>query len=481
MTTPKQKLCKMLVYGCQMNVSDGERMAGELATIGYRQTDDMAAADLILINTCCVRETAEDHVYGKIGEIKRLKAQKPELIFGITGCMAQKEAGRLIARAPHIDFVLGTNKIHELTRVVQDIEQHRGHVVDTALGSAAHTYGEGRENAAITAERGQVLTGQGRKLSETEEFTAAYGQLDDLAGGPVARGGQLSAWVPIMYGCNNFCSYCIVPYVRGRERSRQPEDVVREVAAAVAKGYKEVTLLGQNVNSYGKDHGRADFADLLKMVDAVPGIERVRFMTSHPKDLSDKVIAAIRDGVHLCEHIHLPVQYGSDHILKAMNRVYTVAQYRDLVQRIRAALPQAALTTDLIVGFPGETADDFQQMLAFLQEIRYDSAYTFIYSPRSGTPAAGMPDQVPDDVKHQRLEQLMAVQNKISAEINAALQGTVQEIMVEGPSKNDAAMWSGRTRTNKLVLFPHADEQAGDMVQIKIKQPQTWLLKGVRV
>ncbi len=480
MTTKKQKLCKLLVYGCQMNVSDGERMAGELATIGYAQTDDMAAADLILINTCCVRETAEDKVYGKIGEIKHLKEQKPELILGITGCMAQKEAGRLIARAPHIDFVLGTNKIHELTRVVQDIEKRRGHVVDTALGAAAHRYGAAKDNAAVRAERGQVLAGQGSRLSEADEFTVAYGALDDLAGGPVARQGQLSAWVPIMYGCNNFCSYCIVPYVRGRERSRQPEDVVREVAAAVAQGYKEVTLLGQNVNSYGKDHGRADFADLLQMVDAVPGIRRVRFMTSHPKDLSDKVIAAIRDGEHLCEHIHLPVQYGSDHILKAMNRVYTVAQYRALVQRIRTALPEVALTTDLIVGFPGETEADFQQMLAFLQEMRYDSAYTFIYSPRSGTPAADMPDQVPADVKHARLEQLMAVQNKISAEINAQLLGTVQEIMVEGPSKNDAAIWSGRTRTNKLVLFPHADEQPGDFVHIRITQPQTWVLKGER-
>ena len=482
MTTNKpQKLCKLLVYGCQMNVSDAERMAGELARIGYVQTDDMAEADLILINTCCVRETAEDHVYGKIGEIKHLKQKKPQLIFGITGCMAQKEAGRLIERAPHIDFVLGTNKIHELTRVVQDIEQQRGHVVDTALGVAAHTYGEARDNAAVAAERGQVLAGKGRKLSEAEEFTASYGQLDDLAGGPVARGGKLSAWVPIMYGCNNFCSYCIVPYVRGRERSRQPEDVVREVEEAVAQGYKEVTLLGQNVNSYGKDHGRADFADLLRMVDAVPGIRRVRFMTSHPKDLSDKLIAAIRDGEHLCEHIHLPVQYGSDKILKAMNRVYTVAGYKDLVRRIRAQLPHVALTTDLIVGFPGETDEDFRQMLAFLREIRYDSAYTFIYSPRSGTPAATMEHQVDEKIKHERLEALMAVQNKISAEINAQLRDTVQEIMVEGPSKNDAAIWSGRTRTNKLVLFPHHDEQPGDFVQIRITQPQTWVLKGERV
>ena len=428
------------VYGCQMNISDAERMEGQLRTIGYERTEEMDTADLILLNTCCVRETAEDKVYGKIGEIKHLKRQNPELIFGITGCMAQKESDKLIKRAPHIDFVLGTNKVHELTQVVQEIQREHGHVVDTQLG-------------------------------ETE-------LPDDV---PVARSGALSAWVPIMYGCNNFCTYCIVPYVRGRERSRLPEDVVKEVEQAVAQGYKEVTLLGQNVNSYGKDHQQADFADLLKMVDAVPGIRRVRFMTSHPKDLSDKVIAAIRDGEHLCEHIHLPVQYGSDRILKAMNRVYTVESYRDLVRRIREALPDAALTTDLIVGFPGETDEDFQAMLAFLKEIRYDSAYTFIYSKRSGTPAAAMENQVDEAVKKERLNQLMAVQNTISLEINQSLQNKVMEVMVEGPSKHDAAVWNGRTRTNKIVLFPHNGEQAGDFIQVKITQPQTWVLKGERV
>ena len=423
-----------------MNISDAERMEGQLRTIGYERTDAMGETDLILLNTCCVRETAEDKVYGKIGEIKHLKSQNPELILGITGCMAQKESDKLIKRAPHIDFVLGTNKVHELTQVVQEIQRERGHIVDTQLG-------------------------------ETE-------LPDDV---PVMRGGALSAWVPIMYGCNNFCTYCIVPYVRGRERSRLPEDVVKEVEQAVAQGYKEVTLLGQNVNSYGKDHQQADFADLLKMVDAVPGIRRVRFMTSHPKDLSDKVIAAIRDGEHLCEHIHLPVQYGSNRILKAMNRVYTIESYRDLVYRIHEALPEAALTTDLIVGFPGETDDDFQELLAFLKEIRYDSAYTFIYSKRSGTPAATMENQVDELVKKERLNQLMAVQNTISLEINQVLQGKVLEVMVEGPSKHDAAVWNGRTRTNKIVLFPHGEEQAGDFIQVKITQPQTWVLKGERV
>ena len=428
------------VYGCQMNISDAERMEGQLKTIGYERVEEMEDADLILLNTCCVRETAEDKVYGKIGEIKHIKRANPDLIFGITGCMAQKESDGLIKRAPHIDFVLGTNKVHELTHVVQEIERERGHIVDTQLG-------------------------------ETE-------LPDDV---PVARGGKFSAWVPIMYGCNNFCTYCIVPYVRGRERSRLPEDVVAEVREAVAQGYKEVTLLGQNVNSYGKDHKQADFADLLKMVDEVPGIERVRFMTSHPKDLSDKVIATIRDGAHICEHIHLPVQYGSNKLLKAMNRVYTVESYKDLVRRIRQEIPDASLTTDLIVGFPGETDEDFAEMLAFLREIRYDSAYTFIYSKRSGTPAATMENQVDDKVKHQRLEQLMALQNEISLEINQGLQDKVLEVMVEGPSKNDAGIWNGRTRTNKIVLFAHGDEQEGDFINVKITQPQTWVLKGERV
>lgn len=431
---------KFLVYGCQMNVSDAERMAGQLASIGYEPTEAMGEADLILINTCCVRESAEDRVYGKIGEIKHLKEQNPALIFGITGCMAQKEGEALIRRAPHIDFVLGTNKVHELTHVVQEIEAERGHVVDV-------------------------------QFAETE--------LPE--GMPVARQNKFSVWVPIMYGCNNFCTYCIVPYVRGRERSRRPEEVVAEVREAVRQGAKEVTLLGQNVNSYGKDHKRADFADLLKMVDEVPGIERVRFMTSHPKDLSDKLIETIRAGKHICEHIHLPVQHGSNRILRAMHRIYTVADYRALVARIRAALPTVSLTTDLIVGFPGETEEDFSELLAFLREIRYDSAYTFLYSKRSGTPAATMDGQVPEKVKHERLERLMAVQDAISREKNEALLGTEAEVLVEGPSKHDVAVWNGRTRTNKLVLFPHGEEQPGDLVRVKITQPQTWVLKGERL
>ncbi len=428
---------KILVYGCQMNIADAERMEGQLQGAGYMRTEETADADIILINTCCVRETAEDKVYGKIGEIKKIKEKNPKLIFGIAGCMAQKEGDNLMRRAPHIDFVLGTGKVQELTRIIAEIAAEHTSVVDVALSDS-----EIAENL------------------------------------PVARGGKFSAWVPIMYGCNNYCTYCIVPYVRGRERSRSPEEVVAEVQRAVAEGYREVTLLGQNVNSYGKDHKAADFADLLRMVDEVEGIRRVRFMTSHPKDIGDKLIDTIKNGTHICEHIHLPVQYGSSRILKAMNRGYTVERYRERALRVRESLPEASLTTDLIVGFPGETDEDFAEMLSFLREMRYDSAYTFLYSKRSGTPAATMAEQVPDDVKHARLNALMEAQNTISREINERLLGRTLEVMVEGASKNDPAVWSGRTRTNKIVLFPHGAEQEGDFVQVCVTQPQTWVLKG---
>ena len=437
--TSNTKYLKMLTYGCQMNFSDAERMEGELSKLGYVSTEDMAKADLIMINTCCVRETAEDKVYGKIGEIKALKREKPDLILGITGCMAQKEGERLIKRAPHIDFVLGTNKIHEVVATVKKLEESQvKHVVDTEINEAEMP--------------------------------------EDIS---IHRKTPLSAWVPIMYGCNNFCTYCIVPYVRGRERSRLPEEIIDEVREAVKQGYREVTLLGQNVNSYGKDHQKATFAELLSMVDGVDGIERIRYMTSHPKDLSDEVIDVIKNSQHICNHFHLPVQYGSNKILKAMNRVYTVESYKDLVRKIRAAVPDASITTDLIVGFPGETEEDFQELLQFLEDIRYDQAYTFIYSKRSGTPAAEMKNQVNDDVKHERLNRLMELQNKISLEKNVALKDRTVQVMVDGPSANDDKVWSGRTTTNKLVLWPYqGSEQPGDFVNVRICQPQTWVLKG---
>ncbi len=439
------KKMKILTYGCQMNVADSERMAGQLQTIGYEYVDDFDAADLILINTCCVRESAEDRVYGKIGELKHLKRQNPKLIIGITGCMAQKEGESLIRRAPHIDFVLGTGRTSELIRVVQSLEEVPSHIVDTS----------------------DVNGSEGESFSQYPAFSPAQN--------------VFAEFVPIMYGCNNFCTYCIVPYVRGRERSRLPEDIINEIKAAVKSGIVEVTLLGQNVNSYGKDHKLANFAELLTEVDKIEGLRRLRFMTSHPKDLSDELIAAIRTGKHICEHIHLPVQYGSDPILKKMNRVYTVDQYRRLVQRIRQNIPNVSLTTDLIVGFPGETDDTFNETLDFIREIKFDAAYTFIYSKRSGTPAAEFDNQVDDAIKHERLKKLMDVQNEISLAINEQLDSQVFEVLVEGASKTDETIYTGRTRTNKLVLFKHSEEQPGDFINVKVTQPQTWLLKGERV
>jgi len=428
------KKLKLITYGCQMNVADSERMAGLLKAIGYNLTADLDAADLILINTCCVRGTAEDKVFGQIGRFKTLKRQKPSLILGVTGCMAQKEGAELIKRAPHVDFILGTGQSSEVAHVVQSLELERKHFVDVSNVS------------------GNI---------PSEVFPL--------------RGGQVSTFVPIMYGCNNFCTYCIVPYVRGRERSRKPDEIIAEVNQAVAEGFKEITLLGQNVNSYS---GGMTFAQLLAAVDKINGVERLRFMTSHPKDLSDELIAAIANGKHICEHIHLPVQYGADKILRRMNRVYTVEGYLKLVERIRAAIPNVSLTTDLIVGFPGETDDDFQETLDFIRAVKFDAAFTFIYSKRSGTPAATFDNQIDDETKHRRLEELMKVQNAISLKKNLALVDSVVEVLVEGASKTDDKIFTGRTRSNKLILFEHGNEHAGDLINVKITQAQTWLLKG---
>lgn len=434
----KQKYFTILTYGCQMNTNDSERLAGQLNSVGYRKIDDMEQADLILLNTCCVRESAENKIYGKIGEIKRLKTQNPDLIVGVTGCMAQKDGDALLKKAPHVDFVMGTNKTHDILQVIEEVQKSNGKVV---------------------------------AMADSEQ--------DLPSEVPTERNGTISAWVPIMYGCNNFCTYCIVPYVRGRERSRALVDVVKEVEEVVSKGFKEVTLLGQNVNSYGKDTKTADFADLLAAVDQVEGIERVRYMTSHPRDLSDKAIEVIKNSKHICEQFHLPVQYGSDKLLKAMNRGYTTDYYRELVKKIRTSVPGAAITTDLIVGFPGETEADFEEMLAFLKEIRYDAAYTFLYSKRSGTPAATMENQVPEEVKKARLQKLMDVQNEISLEINKKLENEIVEVMVEGESRTDENVLSGRTRTNKIVLWEkRGDEKVGQLVHVKITHAQTWVLKG---
>lgn len=425
---------KILPYGCQMNFSDGERFSGQLERLGYSSVEDIHDADIIILNTCCVREAAEKKIYGKIGELKSIKQHKPHLIIGITGCMAQKNGDEIFRKAPHVDFVLGTNRMSDLPNVLEEIMTSRGHVL---------------------------------KLSGDYDMPPAVAP---------AQSDSLFAYVPIMYGCNNFCTYCIVPYVRGRERSRSPQEIVQEITTMVSQGVKEVTLLGQNVNSY--NYEGADFADLLAMIDAIEGIERVRYMTSHPRDITDKVITTIKNSKHICDHFHLPVQYGNNKILQAMNRGYTIEHYRQLIAQIREQFPQASFTTDLIVGFPGETAEDFQELLEFIKEIRYDAAYTFVYSIRSGTPAATMENQVEQDVKKARLQELMQIQNEISLELNKSYEGKCVQVLVEGPSKTDPEVFTGHTTTNKIVLWKHAHEQIGDLVNVRITQAQTWVLKG---
>ena len=427
-----------ITYGCQMNENDSERLAGQLRSLGYESTDYKEQADLILINTCCVRESAEKKIYGKIGEMKRLKQENPNLIIGIAGCMAQKDKDKLFKKAPHIDLVMGTHNTHQLTELLRELE------------------------------------------SSQQKVLAVWDQAERLVPDvPTIRKSTISAWVPIMYGCNNFCTYCIVPYVRGRERSRPVEDIVNDIKQLGADGFKEITLLGQNVNSYGKDSGDTDFAGLLQEIDNIDTIERIRYMTSHPRDMSEQVVKVVADSKRICHQFHLPIQSGSDEILRRMNRGYTTASYRQLVETIRQKMPHASLTTDIIVGFPGETEELFRETLEFLQEIRFDMAYTFLYSLRSGTPAATMADQIPLPVKKERLKQLMDIQNGISLEINKELQGQTVEVLVEGASKNDAHRLMGRTETNKIVIWDQeGTEKIGDLRQVRIMQAQTWLLKG---
>ena len=423
------------VYGCQMNVAEGESIRKILSSRGYSETTDMKNADAIILHTCCVRETAEEKIYGKIGEIKGLKRENPELIVGVTGCMAQKEGENLFKRAKHIDFALGPGEIGKIGRVIDDVEDHR-----------------------------KKFLGQ---------------DLKDYDAVPVATG-KASVFVPIMTGCNNFCSYCIVPYTRGRERSREFDDVLADIQSAVQGGAKEVTLLGQNVNSYGKDLKSKDFSDLLSAADKVEGLCRLRFMTSHPKDLSDKLIDTMAASEHIAPHLHLPMQHASNRILKAMNRNYTKERYLSLIEKIRGKMPNISVTTDLIVGFPGETEEDFEELLKFLDIVKWDAAYTFIYSKRSGTPAAEMDEQVSEEVTRKRLSKLMDKENEISLASNRKFLGKVVSVLVEGESKEEK-VYQGRTGENKLTLFERTDENPGDIVNVKITEAKTWHLKGERI
>lgn len=424
-------------YGCQMNERDSETIAGLLTDLGYEKASSEDKADLIIFNTCCVRETAERKIYGRLNQLKRLKDKNPGLLIGVGGCMAQKDRERVLAKAPHVDFVFGTHNIQELPELIEKAAVAREPIVQV--------WDEGREPLDL----------------------------------PVKRQGKVKAFVTITYGCTNFCTYCIVPYVRGKERSRRLEDIVQEVTQLAREGFKEVILLGQNVNTYGRDLSEdVTFAQLLRAVNEVEGIERIRYTTSHPRDFSNDIIAAVRECEKVCEHFHLPVQAGSNRILERMNRGYTREDYLALVERIRTQVPNSSITTDIIVGFPGETKEDFADTLDLVHRVRFSNAFTFIFSPRSGTPAANMPDQVPEEVKKERLERLMEVQDCISRNINEELRGQEVEVLVEGTSEKDENFLKGRTRTNKLVLFPGSEELVGQLVRVKITRPQTWNLYG---
>ncbi|WZY01268.1 tRNA (N6-isopentenyl adenosine(37)-C2)-methylthiotransferase MiaB [Bacillus sp. FSL W7-1360] len=430
-------------YGCQMNVHDSENMSGLLHDMGFEETTETTEADVILLNTCAIRENAENKVFGEIGHLKPLKREKPELVIGVCGCMSQEESvvNRILQKHQHIDLIFGTHNIHRLPHLLQDAIFSKEMVVE------------------VWSKEGDIIENM-----------------------PRVRQNKTQAWVNIMYGCDKFCTYCIVPYTRGKERSRLPEDIIAEVRDLARQGYKEVTLLGQNVNAYGKDlpgdhGGLGDLMDAIHKID----IPRVRFTTSHPRDFDDHLIDVLAQGGNLVEHIHLPVQHGNSDILKLMGRKYTREAYIILANKIKAAIPNASFTTDLIVGFPNETEEQFQDMLSLVEEIEFDAAYTYIYSPREGTPAARMEDNVPMDVKKERLARLNALVNEISGKHNLAYQDKVVEVLVEGESKKNPDVLAGRTRTNRLVNFIGPKSVIGEIVYVRVTEAKTWSLDGEMV
>ena len=427
-------------WGCQMNEEDSEKLSGMLKNIGYSRTEIKEEAGIILFNTCCVRENAENKVFGNLGQLKALKKQNPDLIIGICGCMMQQEgmADKILSTFPYVNIVFGTHNAYKFPEYLNRVKT------------------EGVQIKEIFNKEEEIVEGL-----------------------PIDRKSDVKAFVTIMYGCNNFCTYCIVPYVRGRERSRKSDDIINEIKELVKAGYKEITLLGQNVNSYGKGlEEDINFAKLLRMINEIDGLERVRFMTSHPKDLTDDVILAIKECDKLCEQIHLPVQSGSNNILKKMNRHYTREYYMDLVNKIKKEIPGVSLTTDIIVGFPGETEEDFLETLDLVKEVGYSAAFTFIYSRRNNTPADMMLNQVDDKDKHHRFDRLVKVVNDNVIKLNKEFENQVVEVLVEGMSKNDETKYSGRTRNGRLVNFEGENVKIGDLVNVEITRAQPFSLLG---
>lgn len=437
-----KKKFHITTFGCQMNEHDSEIMAGMLIEKGYVQTDNREEADIVIFNTCSVRENADKRFFGTLGQLKHKKMQQKEAFtVCVCGCMMQQQhvVDTIKEKYPWVDVIFGTHNIHELPKLLDNLHTEQIKQIDV--------WEDGREI------------------------------VEDL---PAKRLFRHKSFVNIMYGCNNFCSYCIVPYTRGRERSRKPEDIVKEVRMLATDGVKEITLLGQNVNSYRgrSDAGETDFADLIYMLADIEGIDRIRFMTSHPKDLSDKLIDAFRNCDKLCKYIHLPVQAGSDAVLKDMNRKYTADDYRTLVKKIRAAVPEIAISTDIIVGFPGETEEDFEETLKLVRETEYDSAFTFLYSIRKGTPAARREDQVPEEVKHHRFNRLVEAVNESSAKKNHAYIGRIERVLVDGTSRSKEGTYEGRTDSFKLVNFTGEAGLEGKIVSVKITGANTFSLTG---
>lgn len=429
-------------FGCQQNEADSERLAGMVSEMGYEPADKPADADLILINTCAVREHAEERALSITGQFKHLKEKNPSLVIGICGCMVSQETRkeRIKQSYPYVSFLFGTSMLYRLPEIL-------------------YTY-----------------------LNEKKRlFYLDAGDAGNIAEGiPVRREKEKQAWVSIMYGCNNFCTYCIVPYVRGRERSRSPEAILDEIRGLIAEGYREFTLLGQNVNSYGRDREDGiDFPELLDRICALDGDFRVHFMTSHPKDASKKLIDVMAKNEKAAKHFHLPLQSGSDRVLGAMNRRYTIAHYLDTLAYMREKMPDITVTSDIIVGFPTETEEEFVETLDAVKKAQYDQIFTFLYSPRTGTPAAEM-EQIPENVKQDRMARLLALQNDIMLEKNRACIGKTYAILVEGASRGDRSMYAGRTEGGKLVHFP-ADEGltlTGKVVSVKITDAETYNLWG---
>lgn len=434
------KTYHIFTYGCQGNEADSEVISGILENMGYKEATEQYKADIIILNTCAIRENAENRIWGVLGLLKGVKRENPNLIIGICGCMPQEEnaTNRFMEKYPHIDIIFGTHNIQNLPKLVWERINTKNKVVE------------------VISQQGNILEGA-----------------------PKHRQSKHKAWVNIMYGCDEFCTYCIVPYTRGKERSRDKDDIINEVKSLVEKGYKEITLLGQNVNAYGKD--RDDdytFGDLLYDLDKT-GIERIRYTTSHPRDFDDKTINAHRDCKSVMPHLHLPVQSGDDDVLKRMNRKYTHDAYMRSIKKLKEVRPDIAITTDIIVAFPGETEEQFQKTLDLVKEVEYDGAYTFIYSPREGTPAAKFADQVDPEVAKDRLNRLIALVNDYYKKGNERFIGTIQEVLVDGFSKNGEGMMCGYTPHLKLTHFNANDPSLiGKTVKVEIVEAKSWFVIG---